>query len=208
MFYEQPLERSWTYLMNYPAYHEEVSEYSSYYPFWNCGLGLLTVIEYTENIDDAYLWYGDSCAQFLMDSSLSFHHSLYYYENLHPIVTAFGAGCLYRWGEYTDNTEMRERALYFAEQVLTFLEVDPDSFLDNEAWAMSSKNTHVGVTLSPRQLEIIDAISQGKSNKSIARDLSITEGTVKQHASNIFKLLKVSNRTLAIQRSRDLGLLS
>lgn len=83
-----------------------------------------------------------------------------------------------------------------------------NSFIPEEAWTVSPKNTDGGIKLSARQMEIIEAISQGKSNKSIARELQITEGTVKQHASNIFKLLKVSNRTLAIQRSRDLGLLA
>ncbi|MFP4459330.1 MAG: T9SS type A sorting domain-containing protein [Candidatus Zixiibacteriota bacterium] len=139
LFYEDYIDRSWTYLMNFPAYHEEVSEYSSYYPFWNSGLGLITVIEYAEKTgDDSYLWYGDSCAQFLMDSSLSFHHEHYYYENLHPIVTAFGAGCLYNWAESVDDSLMKERSLYFANRVMSWLEEDPDSFLDNEAWAMSS----------------------------------------------------------------------
>ena len=82
------------------------------------------------------------------------------------------------------------------------------SFIPEEAWGANLKNTGTNTKLSPRQMEIMQDISQGKSNKSIARELNITEGTVKQHASHIFKLLNVNNRTLAIQRSRDLGLLS
>lgn len=80
-------------------------------------------------------------------------------------------------------------------------------FIPEEAWVASPKK-NTSVNLSPRQIEIIQTMSQGKSNKIIAHELNITEGTVKQHASNIFKLLKASNRTLAIQRARDLGLLS
>lgn len=81
-------------------------------------------------------------------------------------------------------------------------------FIPEEAWVMKTKKMSAGTTLSPRQMEIMQAMSQGKSNKLIARELNITEGTVKQHISNIFKLLNVNNRILAIQRSRDLGLIS
>ena len=80
-------------------------------------------------------------------------------------------------------------------------------FIPEEAWTLSPKNANKNATLSPRQIEVIQIISQGKSNKDIARVLNITEGTVKQHVCNIFKLLKVKNRTLAVQRARDLGLL-
>jgi len=83
-------------------------------------------------------------------------------------------------------------------------------FIPEEAWSIKPKHTDndIDIELSPRQLEILQAISQGQSNKSIARELNITEGTVKQHVSNIFKRVNVNNRTLAIQRSRDLGLIS
>lgn len=77
-------------------------------------------------------------------------------------------------------------------------------FLPQEAWLAPKNNT----LLSSRQMDIMRGIVRGDSNKVIASALSISEGTVKQHANNIFKRLKVSNRTLAIQRCRDLGLLS
>lgn len=77
-------------------------------------------------------------------------------------------------------------------------------FLPQEAWLTPKNNT----LLSSRQMEILQGMVQGASNKVIANELAISEGTVKQHANNIFKRLNVHNRTLAIQRCRDLGLLS
>jgi DNA-binding NarL/FixJ family response regulator len=51
--------------------------------------------------------------------------------------------------------------------------------------------------LSPRQLEIMQLLAQGLSNKEIATILGITEGTIRVHLSAIFKAIKVSNRTEA-----------
>ncbi|TQV69955.1 response regulator transcription factor [Exilibacterium tricleocarpae] len=51
--------------------------------------------------------------------------------------------------------------------------------------------------LTPRQKEVLGCISDGKSNKQIARDLNLSEGTVKIHCMAIFRELGVSNRTQA-----------
>lgn len=48
--------------------------------------------------------------------------------------------------------------------------------------------------LTSRQLEVIDLIAQGKSNKQIARQLHLSEGTVKAHVSAVFKILDVHDR--------------
>lgn len=52
--------------------------------------------------------------------------------------------------------------------------------------------------LSARQRQIISLLALGKSNKEVACELSITEGTVKQHLSVLFKKLQVSNRAKAV----------
>lgn len=51
--------------------------------------------------------------------------------------------------------------------------------------------------LTPRQVEVLALVNQGKSNKQIARDLDLTEGTVKVHCKAIFRALGVVNRTQA-----------
>ena len=59
-------------------------------------------------------------------------------------------------------------------------------------------NTEITPSLTERELEVIKALSQGKSNKEIARDLQISEKTVRNHASNIYKKLHIFDRTQAV----------
>ena len=53
-------------------------------------------------------------------------------------------------------------------------------------------------TLPERELEIITALARGQSNQQIARGLSISEKTVRNHVSNIYKKLHVYDRTQAV----------
>jgi DNA-binding NarL/FixJ family response regulator len=57
--------------------------------------------------------------------------------------------------------------------------------------------------LTPRMREVLQLLKHGKTNKQIARILNITEGTVKNYMTEIFRLLNVSNRTQAAQYGRD-----
>ena len=61
--------------------------------------------------------------------------------------------------------------------------------------------------LSPRQIDVLRLISKGKSNKQIAYELGLTEGTVKLHVTAILKLLNVYNRTGAVVEAVKLGLI-
>lgn len=58
-------------------------------------------------------------------------------------------------------------------------------------------------TLTQRQIEILSLAAKGLSNKEIAKHLHLVEGTIKRHFSNIFKVLKVSNRIAAINSSHN-----
>ncbi|MCT4595945.1 MAG: response regulator transcription factor [Anaeromicrobium sp.] len=51
--------------------------------------------------------------------------------------------------------------------------------------------------LTRREYEVLELIADGKNNKEIAKDLFISEKTVKNHVSNIFKKLEVNDRTQA-----------
>lgn len=51
--------------------------------------------------------------------------------------------------------------------------------------------------LTEREIEVLTLVGQGRSNKEIARELSITEKTVKNHIGNIFAKLHVCDRTQA-----------
>lgn len=56
--------------------------------------------------------------------------------------------------------------------------------------------------LTGRQIDVMVLLSQGKPNKLIARDLGISEGTVKIHLAAIFRALNVRNRVEAVVASR------
>lgn len=58
--------------------------------------------------------------------------------------------------------------------------------------------------LTDRQIDVMRLLSQGKPNKLIARDLGISEGTVKIHLAAIFRALNVRNRVEAVVASRKL----
>jgi DNA-binding NarL/FixJ family response regulator len=53
-------------------------------------------------------------------------------------------------------------------------------------------------SLTDRELEIVTAIARSRGNKQIARELSISEKTVRNHISNIYKKLHVYDRTQAV----------
>ncbi len=61
--------------------------------------------------------------------------------------------------------------------------------------------------LTRRQIEVLKQLSQGKSNKSIALELGLSEKTVKAHVTAIFKALNVINRTQAAAAGREAGLI-
>jgi DNA-binding NarL/FixJ family response regulator len=61
--------------------------------------------------------------------------------------------------------------------------------------------------LSPRELEVLRCLAGGMSNKEIGRRLEISEGTVKNHMSQVLGKLQVLDRTQAALRARELGLL-
>ena len=52
--------------------------------------------------------------------------------------------------------------------------------------------------LTPREVEILDCVARGNSNKEIARLLSISDQTVKNHMTSILRKLAVNDRTQAV----------
>lgn len=62
------------------------------------------------------------------------------------------------------------------------------------------------ITFSDRQLAVLRSLLQGKSNKVIARDIGIAEGTVKAHLWAVYQTLGVSSRAQAMYRAHELSL--
>lgn len=77
---------------------------------------------------------------------------------------------------------------------------------DESAVTITSKN-HLRTPLTRRELEILSQLSNGLSNFEIAKNLNISENTVKKHISNIFIKINVKDRTQAIIYAYESGLI-
>jgi LuxR family maltose regulon positive regulatory protein len=65
----------------------------------------------------------------------------------------------------------------------------------------------LAVALSAREVEVLGLLAAGRSNPAIAEELVITLDTVKRHVTHILDKLGAANRTQAVTRARELGLL-
>ncbi|HMI56527.1 MAG TPA: response regulator transcription factor [Gemmatimonadaceae bacterium] len=61
--------------------------------------------------------------------------------------------------------------------------------------------------ITPRELEILEAMAAGHSNREIAERLFVSENTVKTHAARLFDKLSARRRTQAVQRAKEAGLI-
>jgi DNA-binding CsgD family transcriptional regulator len=62
------------------------------------------------------------------------------------------------------------------------------------------------LSLTPRELDVLDALSSGLANKEIARQLGTSPNTVKTQIAKIYAKLEVSGRVYAINKARDLSI--
>ncbi len=61
-------------------------------------------------------------------------------------------------------------------------------------------------SLTEREREVLERVAAGKGNATIAHELMISLKTVRNHVSNIFTKLQVSERSQAIVKAREAGL--
>lgn len=83
-----------------------------------------------------------------------------------------------------------------ADLVLQALEDEPSS-VEEKHFDCIEPTSLAGLGMTPRQLQVLDRLRQGKSNKLIAYELEMQESTVKVHMRHIMKKLKATNRTHA-----------
>jgi len=62
--------------------------------------------------------------------------------------------------------------------------------------------------LTPRELDILEAMAAGLSNREIAERLFVSENTVKTHAARVFSKLSARRRTQAVQLAKEAGLIA
>jgi two-component system response regulator DesR len=65
-----------------------------------------------------------------------------------------------------------------------------------------------GPVLTDRELEVLDLIGSGSTNREIAEQLFLSPHTVKEHTSSLYRKLSVRNRAEAVQKAQRLGLIS
>lgn len=70
--------------------------------------------------------------------------------------------------------------------------------------ALAPVTNDPALTLTARQREVLKLLAQGLSNKAIARELGVTDGTVKVHLLAVFRALNVRNRTAAVLAAQKL----
>ena len=63
------------------------------------------------------------------------------------------------------------------------------------------------LSITPRELEILELIAKGMSNREIAEKLFVSENTVKTHSSRVFDKLGARRRTQAVQLGKEFGLI-
>jgi LuxR family maltose regulon positive regulatory protein len=61
--------------------------------------------------------------------------------------------------------------------------------------------------LSDRELEVLELLAAGRSNRQIAEQLVVALDTTKKHVSHILDKLGAGNRTQAVARAREFGLI-
>ena len=93
------------------------------------------------------------------------------------------------------------------EEVVVVKEVHvPGPALPPQPFALNeTRLKDLGIT--KRELEILELIAQGMSNREIAEKLFVSENTVKTHSSRLFDKLSAKRRTQAVQIGKEMGLI-
>jgi DNA-binding NarL/FixJ family response regulator len=113
----------------------------------------------------------------------------YYTRNITPEELADGVRRVSR-GEYLINDDVLSKPQLASRVLKSFRE------LTAEDEDVPTKDLYS--PLSSREVEILDYIARGNSNKEIAKSLRISDQTVKNHITSILKKLSVNDRTAAV----------
>jgi len=76
--------------------------------------------------------------------------------------------------------------------------------MDEYTYENEARQHWLGITR--QEIEVLKLLSQGMTNKQISARLEISVQTVKNHATSIYKKLKVANRTQAVLVAQQMGL--
>lgn len=127
--YDDEIQDAWIYAYQWPAWLEGAGYYSAH----NCAWGLTAELKYREVYDDSSHWnYAQNCANYIIDTPLSFA------STLNVMVTGWCIGNLYLYGEAIGSEEYMRVAVSRGLEIMDWVEENPAYRLGLESWAMSS----------------------------------------------------------------------
>ena len=105
--------------------------------------------------------------------------------------------------------QCRDAAPAFVDELLALITPGRPAAANGAALASDREAANAALIepLTERELEVLDLIAAGLTNREIAAQLYVTEGTVKRHGYNLYGKLGVNSRTQAIARAREVGIL-
>ena len=89
------------------------------------------------------------------------------------------------------------------EEVIVVREVPVSAI---QPFTVNDENVRI-LGITKRELEILDLIARGMSNREIANQLFVSENTIKTHSSRLFDKLSAKRRTQAVQIGKEMGLI-
>jgi len=108
---------------------------------------------------------------------------------------------LARWLAHASSSPLRDYAI----RLLSLLDAEPHMITAAQEKVLPADNLFE--LLSQREQEVLHLIALGLTNQEIARQLIVSQGTVKAHTASIYRKLDVANRTEAVACARQLGIL-
>ena len=99
--------------------------------------------------------------------------------------------------------------IYFPPQLLTQTPAENQPAVEAKANTTDNKNGHNNnYGLTKRQMEALEYLADGLSNKEMALKMNLAEGTIKVHVAAAFQVLHVNSRMDAVRKAQKLGLIS
>jgi LuxR family maltose regulon positive regulatory protein len=108
-----------------------------------------------------------------------------------------------KWLSAADANPVRK----YASQILTKFKSETNQANPQNGKTSPARELSLIEPLSRRELEVLELIALGKTNQEVAQQLVVSRGTIKAHAASIYRKLEVNNRTEAVARARQLGML-
>ncbi|MBR1825738.1 MAG: response regulator transcription factor [Alphaproteobacteria bacterium] len=97
--------------------------------------------------------------------------------------------------------------VYIPPEILQMSENSPSEKVQKLLKNLNQPQVKSDKSLTPRQTEVLHCMAEGMSNKQIAYKLNVSEGTVKIHITLLMRTLEVTNRTAAVRKAVQYGLL-